>query len=589
MKTRKLSTKFHLLKYEDKNKFRRLYVRLSEGRNNRIEFNTGIKLIGKYWDGAKGELSNKHPEYSSLVLGVSEWKKKMNETWAKYQSDKNFDFTSAVNLLSGRQNADSLDNYVETWYKSEFDKTKYTNTRNRLNGFKNLVNIKRPLLFEDVTEPLIKRYRNNVDKLIKKEVGSITTYQAYLTNLLSICTEAYENRDIKEEIKIAKKFRTFKKQDYGANASNSAKELSLAINNCKSIYQWEAIAQWILMFGLRGLYPADIVTLGENTLMFNSGNGKRTPFVKPENIFENWRTGNMYLDFKRAKTGVPMFINLNRATIELIEKLKYSYMYSHADVKFGNEYIVSDVNNRLNIISYDVAKYPNKHHSLWRNRGKLLKQMKDILPFKYARKTYYQIAEDESDELTAKKLVGHVTNRLSSNFYSQYNTEKNVKKLEKAHNKVLQEFGYNLLVSQLIKKFHSLIEEGKAPKWLLKNSAVFKEGDKWKVITGYKNNKPKYETIPDKYKRFLNDKSLEDDYWVTPEEKPLVDTDFKKHPLFEKLLKETKEATSEIEKSLEVEEKTSELQAKLDEAVKEEEYEKAAKYKTEIKQLLEVG
>ena len=297
----------------------------------------------------------------------------------------------------------------------------------------------------------------------------------------------------------------------------------------------------------------------------------------------------MYLDFKRAKTGVPMFINLNRATIELIEKLKYSYMYSHADVKFGNEYIVSDVNNRLNIISYDVAKYPNKHHSLWRNRGKLLKQMKDILPFKYARKTYYQIAEDESDELTAKKLVGQVTDRLTSDFYSKYNTEKNVKKLEKAHNKVLQEFGYNLLVSQLIKKFHSLIEEGKAPKWLLKNSAVFKEEDKWKVITGYKNNKPKYETIPDKYKRFLNDKSLEDDYWVTPEEKPLVDTDFKKHPLFEKLLKETKEATSEIEKSLEVEEKTSELKAKLDEAVEKEEYLKAAKYKTEIKQLLEVG
>ena len=73
----------------------------------------------------------------------------------------------------------------------------------------------------------------------------------------------------------------------------------------------------------------------------------------------------------------------------LIEKLKYSYMYTHADYKIGGKYIVSDVNDRVSIVKYDIAEYPKKHHSLWRNRGKLLKQIHpELVRFKDARNSF---------------------------------------------------------------------------------------------------------------------------------------------------------------------------------------------------------
>tara|TARA_B100000780_G_C21014341_1_gene406288 strand:+ start:250 stop:393 length:144 start_codon:yes stop_codon:yes gene_type:complete len=44
------------------------------------------------------------------------------------------------------------------------------------------------------------------------------------------------------------------------------------------------------------------------------------------------------------------------------------------------------------------------------------------------------------------------------------------------HKKVLREFKFDQLVISLIKKFRELVKDDKAPKWLLKKSAVMQEG-----------------------------------------------------------------------------------------------------------------
>ena len=45
------------------------------------------------------------------------------------------------------------------------------------------------------------------------------------------------------------------------------------------------------------------------------------PFVKvTKNIRADWSNGNLWLDYKRSKSGMPMFIKLLPSVIQLIEK-----------------------------------------------------------------------------------------------------------------------------------------------------------------------------------------------------------------------------------------------------------------------------
>ena len=600
MKTQ-ISIKFYFQSYSDSKGENKLNLRVSQGRENRTYIPTSIKLNKRLWD-AKNELvGNKHPNSKILNNKVVELKQKRDEAIAKYQAstdNKPFGFLSVCNYMQGKQDVTSLDTYVDTYYITSRDKATYTNTKQRLNAFKHQLNIKADdnLLFEDVNNVLFTKYRNVVDKKIKNEEGSTTTYRAYLQTVLSICKEAYDNEHIDKEVKISNKNKKFKNVDYGENPSNSYKEVEEAINSVTTLQRWEAVAQWLLMFGMRGFYPADIVKMNEGQLYKNAFNGKRVPFVKvEENRRKDWVENNLWLDFRRSKSHMPMFIKLTPSIIKLIEKLKYSYMVTHTDYQIDNKYIVADVNKRLSILEYDVSeayeeieekentklKINNKHKSLWRNRQKLLPLFSSLKRFKDARKTFYQLADDITDELTAKKLVGQTTDALSKNFYAKYNTEMQVQKIDKAHRQVLLEFKFDKLVLMLMKKFNELVEkDNEMPNWLLKQSAVLKNGDEWRVlITDVQKSKPVFATIPAKYKRFLDDKSSDENYWVLENE----DESYIKETM--KKLSKTKDAEEiELEK-INKEVKKADIQIELNKAVEKENYEEAGKLRDKLKEL----
>ena len=159
MPTKKLLINFLPHPYEGKDKKIRLFIRLNEGRENRYAFNTGIRIFKKFWDSANSKVTDKHPQYKQVNLGIVEWSKKILEIQSKYDSKQNYRFEDALNELTGRADAKSLDNYVESHYKNTFDKTKYNNTKDRLRFFKQALNIKKQLLFEDIDISLIKKYQ----------------------------------------------------------------------------------------------------------------------------------------------------------------------------------------------------------------------------------------------------------------------------------------------------------------------------------------------------------------------------------------------------------------------------------------------
>jgi hypothetical protein len=337
------------------------------------------------------------------------------------------------------------------------------------------------------------------------------------------------------------------------------------------------------MFGMRGLYQADIPMISEDILMEDTGSEKMMPFKNvTENKLSNWTDMSLWLDHRRRKKGhMPMFIKLNRPLLLLIEKLKYSYMFTHVDYKIGDKHIVSDVNDRVSIMNYDITKFPTAHKSLWRNRQKLLKTIHpELIRFKDARKTFFQLAEQLDNTLTAKQLCGQTVDALASNFYSNYKNKGIVEKMDALHDKVLREFKFSEIVTKLIKKFHELVEVGKAPKWMLKQSAVIQEGKDWKVLVGFEDRKPKYEKIPTKYKRFLNDQSIKDGYWVFDDIKKANTNKA------QEILRKAKEERAKEVEQLETSATKEELQLQLDTLVKQEKYEDCARIKKQIDALV---
>ena len=70
-----------------------------------------------------------------------------------------------------------------------------------------------------------------------------------------------------------------------------------------------------------------------------------------------------------------------------------------------------------------------------------------------------------------------------------------------------------MVVSYAINQLKKIIEETNAPKWILKQSGLHRQGNKFQVMVGFENRKIIWEDIPKKYaKYFLND-NPEDDYW----------------------------------------------------------------------------
>mgnify|MGYP001166885329 CR=1 FL=1 len=580
-----ISISFYFQSYVNSKGENALNLRVTQGRLNRMYIPTPIKLKKKLWDAKNELISSKHPNAKILNKAVVMYKNVRAEAIAKFQArtdDKPFGFLSVCNYMQGKQDITSLDTYVNTYIKTSTDEATYINTSERLRYFKQQINHKGDLYFEDVNNVLFSKYRKVVDKKIKDKEGSTTTYKAYLSTVLSICKEAFDNEHVDKEIRISDKNKKFKKFDYGENPSNSFKEVAEAINNITTLQRFEAAGNWLLMFGLRGFYPADIVKMNEGQLYKNAFNGKRTPFIKVnENRRKDWVENNLWLDYRRSKSATPMFVKLTPTLLKLIEKLKYSYMHTHTDYQIDNKYIVADVNKRLSILDYSVNDNPKEHKSLWRNRQKLLPLFSELTKFKDARKTFYQLADDITDELTAKKLVGQTTDSLSKNFYSKYNTEAQVKKLDNAHRKVLLEFNFDKLVFMLLQKFNELVETNvKVPKWLLKQSAVLKKGNEWRVLIGIEDRKPIFEEIPTKYKRFLDDRSADDDYWIDIDEKDSVN-----EKVLERLAKQTKTVEQTDIDRIAIEVKKADIETKLNKAVEVENYEDASKYRDKLKQL----
>ena len=468
----------------------------------------GLKINPKYWDNDKKRVTEKHEGFEDINLHLNEWDSKMKEAETKMQVGK-LTFYSAIDFVMTKANTKTIDDYLNTTFANSNNNLNVEHYQRCLKYFKKHLRISGKLGFNDVDNALLSKYKRLADEKVRKGTHSAKTFNTYRNGVMAVINDAFDNGFVKEVYKPNKKHRIKGKgTNKGSNRANTTEEIMEALQKANTIQRWQSCALWLIMFGMRGMYPADLVRFTDARLR----NKKIEPVAKN---FQAWVSDDLYLDYDRSKEETAfLFIRMYKPILVLWERLKYSVMYTHYNKMIGGKYITTGIDNKISLFEYDNRLHPKKHKDMWDSfNDKFSKMGLKHITFKLARKTFFQTAEDLCDKVEAKWLVGHDIDQLSTQSYSDYRRPAIVEKTDKNHKKVLDGFKFDELVELAIYRLQELIQEGKCPEWLMSASAVHTKNGKKKVSVAMKDKRRYWVEIDKKYHRLFKDVSLEEDYW----------------------------------------------------------------------------
>ena len=490
-----------------------LQVRYRDGRNYVKEFNFGLFVFPEHFDKKQRLLNAIHPDAVILNERISEINERIDTAYNLAISGAT---RSAVERAINKKSLfTTLEDYIEYELIPQRNKTisdrQVENLLTWYGRFKNIINRKSPIKWNEINNDLYKKYYESYEPLLRDEKVSKRTYKNYASAPLTIFNRALEDEIIKMPKPIIKK--TYKSPKARGkkkpNIAISTKEFIKVINSANTIERWEACAIWLLEFGLRGIGNSDLIRMTDEIV--------RSKDDRPvARSLKAWFENDLHFDYGRSKTGAPMFIKIFPQTLSLFEKLKYSLIYTHAGKEIDGKDIVVGLKDKYSLLKYDSKRSSKSHSQIFRNRSSLFKDLGfEHLDFASARITFMQTAKRTSNRNTSlvKALMGETNDKLLQDHYDNYKDPTEIEWINNEHKKVLDDFKYDMVVSYAINQLKKIIEETNAPKWILKQSGLHRQGNKFQVMVGFENRKIIWEDIPKKYaKYFLND-NPEDDYW----------------------------------------------------------------------------
>ena len=229
------------------------------------------------------------------------------------------------------------------------------------------------------------------------------------------------------------------------------------------------------------------------------------------------KSTDIYIDTIRQKSSVPIFTNISRPVLRLLNQLKFSLVYTQLGKEFNNKDILASINDTIGLFNYDVSQNDKNHNQLWKTFQK--KSKKFGLTQKDARKTFNHTAQRiEVSKETRQIMLGHLEGSTIEKHYDNYKLPEVIDRVDKAHLEVLNRFKAFDLIKKLTTKLSELIEAKNLPKWIQNYSGVHKVGREYKVLVGYEKRKAIWCNIEGKYKEyFKKDKSQEKGFWQDEE------------------------------------------------------------------------
>ena len=405
-----------------------------QGVKLRKAVSTGIKVLSKDVDVRNWRVKTSSINQKELNVALESCKEKVSIALTKFET-KQSTFQQVVSYLKGDVDYGSVDKYIETVIQDSKSVQTYNDYRSTLKAFKKHLSIppKQEVSFQEYSSYEL------LDKFKRKASESIanTTINSYFAKIRAVLNDAYEKGYIHDKFELKRGLRLPPRPSKKIETITS-EEFEKAIEKANDIYEVQALALYLLMFGLRGMYNSDIVALKDAEYKCNDFD-KKNPYL---NLFND---GNKYIIHRRVKTknrsNDDLVIRIDDNIPFLINMLKKLFKITHK-----GENILS--NNKLALFDYDLNDLKT-HKRIWGRYQKKLIKLLDY-NFKTARKTYNTYATELEVSNTVRNiLLGHSPQSVNEKHYINRRTIKISEKVQQAHTEILEDFEFERLSQQL--------------------------------------------------------------------------------------------------------------------------------------------
>lgn len=415
-----------------------------QGNKLRKKVSTGVKVKTKDIDKRSWRVKTSSISQKDLNIALDECKDKVSIALTRFETNQ-FTYNQVVSFLKGEVDYGSVDRYIESVIKDSKSPQTYSDYRSTLKAFKKHLEIPKEteISFSEYgSYELLDRFKRQASQSIEN-----ATINSYFAKIRAVLNDAYDKGYIFEKFTLKRGLRL------PARASKSVQtitpeEFEEAINKVSDIHEVQALALYLLMFGLRGMYNSDIVALKDAEYKCNDFNSK-DPY---QNIFND---GNKYIIHRRVKTknrsNDDLIIRIDNMIPALIGLTKYLFNKTHS-----GEGILSS--NPLALFDYDLNNL-TIHKRIW---GRYQKKIIKVLGynFKTARKTYNTFATELEVSNTVRNiLLGHSPSSVNERHYINRKTIKISEKVQEAHTEVLEDFNFKKLSTLLWVKMLDYLNE----------------------------------------------------------------------------------------------------------------------------------
>lgn len=459
------------LGYQKKNGLFNVIIRFKDGDNDKRFNIKGISIEKRHWDSTNSTVRTNHPNYEDINEILDKYKLKIVDITTKY-SLGNIDYDTACKMLLGGSKTGTIENFIDTFCEQDKSEITLENYRLSMSAFSTHTGIKEPK-FSDINYANIAKMRKSiVDKGLSPH-----THNKYFRDIKSICSYALKRKQVFTDFGFdsdwgAKiKPNTHIKTVQSFEIKEAIERIAITTNHKsarkKAARELEAVGFWLLMFSMRGMYPADISALSSKYLAYS--HKSKIDIEKKGGIGHVALGGNRHLyQYYRQKTDYPMLIFITIPPVSgLIHTLRYLVSFTHPDTAYLSKEEASEsdysqlINSKpnydpLSIFNYDHKTNLKEHKKLWGNYSKHLKNI-GMPEFKSARKSFMTTATSINiPQAICRTLLGQKDNTISIH-YNNFNDPALILKTNNAHLEVLNKFDtielYNIWLNKIDELF----------------------------------------------------------------------------------------------------------------------------------------
>ena len=447
-----------------------LYLRVLEYINGKRK-EVRVKVPGIVMDPNKLNLQlmrvkSSAQDFEDLNYRLEKFNSKLHSVLSKYENGS-VSFDLALKLISSGVAMDSVEDYINNVFSIDRKVKHVSNCRETAITVSNHLGLGN-LCFSDITTDNL--------RLLKSKLSG-TTFNTYCRNLKAVWNDARGRNFIygdspfirsltaKEVKRIKPKHATFDQ------INNAINRININQRNRKTLksatWKFEAIGQWLLMFCMRGFYPADLHSMSAYDLDFELADS--IDFFKKGYFDEKVDGNKLLLLHNRHKTSNPMCIFIGfQPILPLIRFLRLCATRTYPTGCFNSayelglnrtnpdQYIKDTPKHRIDFIrifNFDETSDSVRYQTYWRNARKRLSSI-GMPPFKIARSTFMTIS-DYLGIPTAEGsvMIGHSPKGISAVYRDLYH-QKIIARFAENHLSILDEF-------RVVELYENLLERAK--------------------------------------------------------------------------------------------------------------------------------